>query len=113
MAYFPKQVTMASATGSFTVDMGMAFSKVYIVLPTMASSTAIDLLASTDGTSYYQVRKEAGNTTTVQAWTFIVAATGAANGGIVPLAAGFRFYKFICTDSAPTAATVFNIIGGN
>lgn len=105
--------TMAAATGSFSVNVGMGFSKTYLQMPSMASSTAFDLYASADGTNYYQVRKENPNTTTVQAWSFIVAASANANGGIVPLPAGLQYYKFLATDSNPAGALGFNIICGD
>jgi hypothetical protein len=103
--------TMASADSVISGwDLGRAFSKVYLQIPTMSSNSALDVYASVDGSSFYQIRKEAVSTSTVQAHSYIVAASAAANGGIVPLPGGFRYYKIQATDSAPTAATTFKII---
>jgi hypothetical protein len=113
-AYFYQAKTMASADSVVSFfDLGRAFSKVYLQIPTMASNSAFDVYASTDATSFYQVRKEIPNTTTAQAWTFTIGASAAANGSIVPMPGGFRFYKIVATDSAPTAATTFKMIGGD
>lgn len=106
-------MTMAATAGSASVNLQRAFDKVYLMIPSMVSSSALDLYGSVDGTNYYQVKKEPANTTTVQAWTFIVAATAGANGGIVPLPAGFKYYKIVATDSNPTAALGFNVICGS
>lgn len=109
--YYP--MTMGATSSSASVNLQRAFERVYLMIPTMPSSTALDVYGSVDGSSYYQIRKEPANTTTVQAWTFIVAATAGANGGIVPIPAGFKYYKVVATDSAPTSAIGFNVICGN
>lgn len=104
-------VTMASAAGSATVTLGQAFAKVYVEIASLASATGLDVYAArVAGGTYYQVTKEVPNTTTVQAWSFTVAASAMNNGRIVPIPAGFKYYKFIAADSAPTAAYAFNVI---
>lgn len=112
-AYFHQPNTMASADSIISFDLGRAFAKVYLQIPSMPSSTALDTYASTDKVSFYQVRKEPVNTSTVQASSYIIAASAGANGGIVPVPGGFRFYRFIATDSAPSGATTFKLIGGD
>lgn len=113
MAYTPVRTfvkTMASADSVAVFDTAEPWQQVYLQVPTMASNTAIDIYAGADSSNFYQVRQQVGNTTTVQAWSFVVAASAGANGAIVPIPGGFQFYKIKATDSAPTAATVFKLI---
>jgi len=106
--------TMGATSSSASVNLQRAFyDPIYLQIPTMASASALDVYGSIDGTNYYQLRKPVPNTTTVQSWTFTVAASAGANGGIVPIPGGLKYYKIIATDSAPTAALGFNIICGN
>lgn len=103
--------TMAATAGSASVNLGRSFDKVYLQVPTMASATGLDIYASPDGSqTYYQLGKEVPNTTTVQSWSFTVAASAAANGRLVPIPAGLQFYKIISSDSAPTAALGFQVL---
>ena len=101
--------TMAAAGTTAVFDCGGAFAKVYLQVPSFSSSTALDVKGAVSGTTFYQIRRETGNTATAGA-TFIVAATAMANGGIVPLPAGFPYYQIVATDSAPAAALTFKII---
>lgn len=102
---------IASAQNSATFDLGgVHFDTAYLVVPTMASGGNISVwTAITPTSTFYEIRDKAYGTSTVQFNTFIVAASAAANGAIVPLPPGFQHYKLI-TDSAPTAATTFRII---
>jgi hypothetical protein len=103
--------TMGAAAGSASIDVSRAFSKVYLQVPTFASTTALDVYASPDGIqTYYQLSKEVPNTTTVQAWSFTIAASAMAGGRLVPLPAGVRFYKIIAADSAPAGALGFQML---
>ncbi len=101
--------TMAAAVGSVTVDLGGNWERVFLSIPSMVSASALDVyVAVTTDQTYYQLRKEIPNTTTVQCWSFVVSAI--ANGAVVPLPAGFRYMKLIATDSAPAAAIGFKIM---
>lgn len=104
--------TMAAATGSATVDLPEGFTRNYLQVSTLSSITAIDVYASADGgTTYYQLRHTPnGSTATVMAPTFIVTNSVMANGGLVPVPAGFKNYKFKCTDSNPSAALAFSLL---
>lgn len=103
--------TMPSATGSLTVDLEGYWERVYVQVNSMASSSALDVYVATEpSTTYYQLRKEVPNTTTVQAWSFVVAASAVANGGVIPIPNSFRYVKFIATDSAPSGAIGFKFI---
>jgi hypothetical protein len=106
----PTLLTLSAAVGSASVTMARAYDRVYLQVPTMASSSALDVYVSADGSSYYQFRKEAPNTSTVQNHSFIVAASCLANGSVVPLPGGFKGYKLVATDSNPTAAGSFYIV---
>lgn len=105
--------TMAAAGTTAVVDLGRAFSRVYLQVPSMTSSANLDLYASPDGTQgYYQLGKEIPNTTTVQSWSFTVAASAAANGRLVPIPAGFQCYR-VLADSAPAGAQKFMLLCGD
>ncbi len=106
-------MTMASAVVSASGDLQRTYQRVYLQIPTMASVTALDLYASVDGSSYYQIRKEVVNTASVQATSFVVPSSAAANGALMPVPGGFQYYKIIATDSAPTAATTFKLHGSD
>lgn len=106
--------TMGAGSTTASVDLGRAFSKVYLQIPTFASTTALDIYASPDGTqTYYQVGKEIPNTTTVQSWSFTVAASAGANGRLVPIPPGFQRYRVVAADSAPSAAHGFQVLCGD
>lgn len=106
--------TMGAAIGSATVNLGRGYPKVYLQVPTFASTTGIDIYASPDGTqTYYQIRKEVPVTTTVQSWSFSVAASAMANGGLSPIPPGFQYYKIVATDSAPSGALSFQVYCGD
>jgi hypothetical protein len=103
--------TMASANSLAVFQrLGNTFDNVYLQIPTMSSGANLEVRASLDGLSYYGVRKPILQTATVT--TFVVAASAAANGAIVPLPPGFEYYQLVA-DSAPTAATTFNLICGD
>lgn len=105
-----KAFTLSAAVGSASVLLDRGYQTVYIQVPTMASGTNFDVSVSREGTTYYQLRKEAGNTLTVQAWTFSIASTAMANGAMVPVPGGFLGYKLQATDSNPAAAGGFYIV---
>lgn len=103
--------TMASADSQVIADLGGYWDKVHLEIPTMASVSALDVYVATDSTqTYYQLGKEVPNTTTVQAWSFTIAASAAANGRTVPFPSGFRYVKLKAADSAPSAAVGFKFI---
>lgn len=103
--------TMTSGNSLATFDLGQSWHYLYGVIPTMASSTAIEVWASVDaGTTYYQVRQAVAQTATAQMPSFVVAASCAIGGSIVPLPSGFQYLRLRTADSAPTAATTFRII---
>lgn len=106
-------MNMAATAGSATVDLTRAFDRVYLQVPTMPSSTAMDLYGSVDGSTYYQIRRDQVLTSTIQSYTFTIAASYAANGAIVPISPGFRYYKVIATDSAPTSTIGFYVVCGS
>ena len=106
-------MTMAAAGSTASGDLQRTYQKVYVQIPTMTSVTALDIYASVDGSSYYQIRKEVVNTASVQASSFIVPSSAAANGSLMPIPGGFQFYKVVATDSAPAAATTFKLHGSD
>lgn len=117
MGFGPSRVytaTMAAAGTTATFqNMGRAFDKIYLQVPTMVSAANLDIYVSADnGTTFYQLSKEVPNTTTVQCWSFTVNATAAANGRMVPIPGGMDAYKIVA-DSAPAAATTFKVICGD
>lgn len=112
-AYRAYSFTMAATAGSASVNLGRSFSRVYLQIPTMASSAGLDIYASPDGSqTYYQLGKEVANTTTVQSWSFTVAASAAGSGRLVPIPAGLQYYKIVA-DSIPTTALGFQVLCGD
>lgn len=104
--------TMASANSLATFDLGGAWHYNYLIVPTMTSGANIEVWGTVDSaTTYFQIRQQVAATTTAQMPSFIVAATCAANGAIVPLLPGYQYLR-LRVDSAPTAATVFKIACG-
>lgn len=83
------QCTIASGAASGSFNAGRAFGRMMAVFPSCTSSQSLDVYASTDGTTYYQLRKDGPGT------SYIVAATALANGGIVPLPVGLQYVKVI------------------
>lgn len=108
--------TMASGSNSCTFDTGGAWHYQYLVVPTMTSSANLDIYVPVDGNevspqvNYYQMRQQ--YFTNTSAPSYIVAATAAVNGAIVPLNCGIRYLKFIA-DSAPANGAVFKLICGH
>jgi hypothetical protein len=106
-------MTMGATSGSASVDLGGAFTHVYLQVPTMASAANLDLFVkATSGESFYQVFHTVPTTTSVQSISFVIGSTGTTNGKVLPLPAGFQFYKVVA-DSVPTAALSFKVICGD
>lgn len=103
--------TMAAAAGSGVVSLTEGYSRAYLQISTLSSQSAMDVYASTDGgTTYYQLRHMAVASASSQSPSFIIAATAMVNGSLTPVPAGFLNYKFIATDSAPSAALGFTLL---
>ena len=103
--------TMAAATGSAVVNVIEGFERAYLQVSTLSSASAMDIYASADGGStYYQLRHMAVASASSQSPTFIVASTAMANGAMVPIPAGFQYYKVACTDSNPAGALAFTLL---
>lgn len=104
--------TMTSGNSLATFDLGGAWHYNYLIVPTMTSGANIELWGTIDSaTTYFQIRQPPGPTITAQMPSFIIAATCAAGGAIVPIPSGYQYLR-LRVDSAPTAATVFKITGG-
>jgi len=106
--------TMASADSVCSYfDLGSYYPKVYLQIPTMTSKANIQVFAALNpNETFFEVMNKVANTATVAVNSFVIGNTAAANGGLVPLPEGFRFYKIVA-DSAPTAATTFKLIGAS
>lgn len=104
--------TMGATSGSASVTIDQAYTKIYMQVPTFTSIAALQLSASPDGTqTFYQVANEIPNSTTVQCWPFAIPATATSGGFIVPIPAGMLAYKVVA-DSVPTTALNFKLICG-
>lgn len=101
---------MAAAGTTLVVDCTKGWSNVNLLCASMVSSSALDLYAGVDGTTFYQVKVKNPTTATVQINSFIIAASAVVNGGIVPIPQGFQYYKLVATDSAPAAAINFTVV---
>jgi hypothetical protein len=106
-------MAMSAGVASASGDLQRTYQRVYLQIPTMASVTALDLYASLDGSSYYQIRKEIVNTASVQATSFVVPSSATVNGSLMPVPGGFQYYKILATDSAPAAVTTFKLHGSD
>ena len=103
--------TMAAAAGSAVVSLTEGYTKAFLQIATLSSSTSLDVYGSSDGgVTYYQVRNMALPAAPTVMPTFVVAATCMVNGSMVPIPSGFLNYKFIATDSAPSAALAFTLL---
>lgn len=107
---FTKTITSGNSLATF--DLGQSWLYTYAVIPTMTSQSATEVWASTDGgTTFYQVRQPVAQTTTAQMNSYVIAATCAAGGSIVPIPS-FRFIRLRMADSAATTPGVtYQIIG--
>jgi len=106
-------VTMASAASlSPAADLGRAWGRVYVEIPTMNSNTQCHFLGSSDGTTYRAVYFDSLNSSTVGTNLYSIAS--AVTNAIVPAPPGIQYlkvkttatvdngcvYKFICSDEA-------------
>jgi len=105
VSVFTKDVASGvTLTSSF--DLGRGFRRVYLEVPTMASGS-LYVQASSDDSTFRRVMIDNGNTSTVQQ-TFVVDSSVTAR--MVPIPAGFRYYKIENTSGATDTTTTFNII---
>lgn len=111
---FTKTMAGGATQTTLPFNIGMTYQRLYLQVPTMASTANLSIdVSADDGSTYYQLRHPPlAVTTTVAAPTFIVAATAAANGGMVPVPGGFQYFRLV-VDSSPTAATTFKVICGD
>jgi len=110
---FSKTLAGGASQTTLPFNVERAYDHMYLQVATMASVANISLDVSADGgETYYQLRHTPPfATATVTVPTFIVAATAAANGAMVPIPTGFRHFRVV-VDSAPTAAVGFKVICG-
>lgn len=94
---YSQQLTSGVTTPTTGVDLGRAYASVYLQIPTMPSGS-LQIKASADDVTYFNVFNGAVNTATVA--TFII--NSAVTNAIVPIPPGFRYYKVqnisACTD---------------
>lgn len=105
-----KQISVTYATGavSFTVNLTRPWRNVYLECATNSSGSAMDVYAANAAAgTYKQIRMPAANTASSQSPSFIIAATAMAGGAMVPIPAGFQYYKVLMTDSALTVSTAY------
>lgn len=102
---FSKSVS-SGVTLSSSYDLGRAFTRVYLEVPTMASSD-IFIQASTDNVTFRRVMLEKVNTTTAHV-TFSIAS--AISQRMVPIPAGFRYYKVETSSGTTDVVTTYNLI---
>lgn len=102
---FSKSVA-SGVTLSSSYDLGRAFTKVYLEVPTMASSD-IFIQASSDNSTFRRVMIDKGNTSTTHA-TFSIAS--AVSQRMVPIPAGFRYYKVETSSGTTDIVTTYNLI---
>ena len=102
----------ASSTTSSEVNLGRSYQNVYLMIPTMASTTnGLSIYASdASGGSFYQVLQPSINSATVTTNPYVI--NSAASQVMVPIPAGFQFIKVVAA-AAPAVATTFKIICGD
>lgn len=94
---------------SLLFDMGRPYGYSAFKIPTMASKTAFDMWVAfeqEDGTAgdYQQYSFHDDDT---HSHTFTIANSASVNGRMHEIHGGFRFYRMVATDSAPTLAMSF------
>lgn len=102
-------VTMASADSIASFNLGRLFSKIYIQIGSMNSSANLNIQASLDNVTFYDLRSVSPTTQAVQS-TFVVAASATGNGCIVPYPQGVQYLRVVA-DSAPSIAVGFKVVG--
>lgn len=107
--------SMPSANSLVTFDVQGSYTRMYVQVPTFTSITQLRIeVAAASAATYYQFFQEIPQTTTVQAWPYLIAATATSGGALIPLPfSNFQFFRFRATDSAPTAAVDFKVICSN
>lgn len=110
MSYMPVKVfpvTMTSGALSSTVaDVTYAWGRVFLEVPTMASGDLF-IMASSDNSTFRRVMREQGNTATVHMSFTILSAV---SQRMVPIPAGFRYYKVESTSGCTDVVTTLNFI---
>lgn len=81
-------------------------------MPTFASQTQLGIEVSiASNATYYQFFQEVPQSTTVQAWPYLIAATATSGGAVIPLpVSNYQFFRIRAKDSAPSAAVDFRVI---
>lgn len=107
--------SMPSANSLVTFDVQGAFTRMFVQVPSFASQTALGIeVATASNATYYQFFQEVPQSTTVQAWPYLIAATATSGGAMIPLpVSNFQFFRFRAKDSSPTAAVDFKVICSN
>lgn len=107
--------SMPSGQSLVTFDVGGAFTRMFVQVPSFTSQTALGIeVATASNATYYQFAQEVPQTTTVQVWPYLIAATATSGGFLVPLpVSNFQYFRFRAKDSSPTAAVDFKVICSN
>lgn len=94
----------SGVTLSSLVDLGHVWESVYLAVPTMTSGTDIFIQAGPNASavSGYRVMHPTVNTSSAQAFTFVIGS--ATSQRIIPVPNGFR-YMFIELSTAMTATS--------
>lgn len=79
-------------------------------MPTMASSDLFIAVSVDQGTTFKRVMRDQGNTSTAHS-TFSIASS--VTQRIVPIPAGFQYYKVESSSGITDVVTVFRLICGN
>lgn len=107
--------SMPSGQSLVTFDVQGSYTRMYIQVPSFTSQTALGIeVGATSAATYYQFFQEVPQSTTVQAWPYLIAATATSGGALIPLPfSNFQFFRIRAKDSSPTAAVDFKIICSN
>jgi hypothetical protein len=101
-------VTMTSGALSSTVaDLGGAYQKLYLAVPTMASGS-LYLRASADNSTYFRVMHDVVNSSAAQIHTFTI--DSACTQRLVPIPFVSRYMKVESTSGATDVVTTFQIV---
>jgi len=93
----------SGATSTSSVDLGAVYRRVYLEVPTMASGS-LYIQASSDNSTFRRVTEADPN----QGTDFVI--NSAVTQRLVPIPAGFQYYKVESTSGATDTTTTFNII---
>lgn len=115
MAYGQFMATGSIASGASTsggIDLKAYRNDVFVYVGTMSTAAALTVQDSPDdGTTYYN-KFVMANSATTQANAIVIASGVGANGGMIHLAGGARYVRFIAS-AVVSGGVQFKVVGND